>query len=401
MAAPAPFRIDIPQGTLDAISAKVRAYEWHEMPEIAEGGDRWAYGTDMAYMRELCAYWTSAFDWRQAEANLNRFPQFKATVDGHEIHFIHVKGSGTNPETLLLTHGWPGSVFEFFDVIEPLAHPEKFGGKAEDGINLVVPSLPGYGFSGKPKKPIGPKGTAALWDELMRDVLGYKSYIAQGGDWGAVVTGNLGHLHSEAKGGGCKAVHMNMWGIRPAVMPETAAEQEWAASAATTFELEGAYLRLQMTKPQTLSYGMMDSPVGAAAWIVEKFNGWSDRRGKDGKEHIENAFTRDQLLTSIMIYLVTKTFNTATWFYRGLFEEGGNGMAPGEKIEVPVGIANFPKEFLTFPPRTMVEKACDVVHWTDFDHGGHFAALETGQVFADDVRAFVNQVKASKSKASK
>jgi len=157
MSAPVLFKIDIPQGTLDAIAAKVRAYEWHEMPEIAHGADRWAYGTDMVYMRELCDYWQEKYDWRKAEANLNRFPQFKTTVGDQEIHFIHVKGSGTKPETLLLTHGWPGSVFEFFDVIEQLAHPEKFGGNAEDGVNLVVPSLPGYGFSGKPKKPIGPK----------------------------------------------------------------------------------------------------------------------------------------------------------------------------------------------------------------------------------------------------
>ncbi len=393
MAALTPFKIDIPQATLDAIAAKVRAYQWHEMPEIAEGGDRWAYGTDMLYMRELCDYWVSKYDWRKAEAALNRFPQFKATVDGQEIHFIHVKGSGAAPQTLLLTHGWPGSVFEFYEVIEPLAHPEKFGGNAEDGINLVVPSLPGYGFSGKPKKPIGPKGTAALWDRLMREALGYEEYIAQGGDWGALVTGYLGYLHSRKKGGGCKAIHLNMWGLRPAVMPETEAEQKWAAGAAMTFELEGAYLRLQMTKPQTLSYGMMDSPVGAAAWIVEKFNSWSDRRGKDGKEHIENAFSKDQLLTSVMIYLVTKTFNTATWFYRGLFEEGGNGMEPGTTVEVPTGIANFPKEFLIFPPHSMVEKAYNVARWTDFDHGGHFAAFETGKVFADDVRAFVKAVK--------
>jgi microsomal epoxide hydrolase len=393
MAAPTPFKIDIPQATLDAIAAKVRAYQWHEMPEIAEGGDRWAYGTDMLYMRELCDYWVSKYDWRKAEAALNRFPQFKATVDGQEIHFIHVKGSGTAPQTLLLTHGWPGSVFEFYEVIEPLAHPEKFGGNAEDGVNLVVPSLPGYGFSGKPKRPIGPKGTAALWDRLMRETLGYGEYIAQGGDWGSLVTGYLGYLHSRKKGGGCKAIHLNMWGLRPALMPETEAEQKWAAGAAMTFELEGAYLRLQMTKPQTLSYGMMDSPVGAAAWIVEKFNSWSDRRGKDGKEHIENAFSKDQLLTSVMIYLVTKTFNTATWFYRGLFEEGGNGMEPGTTVEVPTGIANFPKEFLVFPPRSMVEKAYNVVRWTDFEHGGHFAAFETGKVFADDVRAFVKAVK--------
>ena len=392
-AKPVPFIIDIPQGKLDAILAKVRAYEWHDMPEIEPGGNRWAYGADMEYMKELCAWWVEKFDWRAAERKLNAFPQFHAEVDGLKIHFIHVKGSGSKPETLVLTHGWPGSIFEFIDVIERLAHPEKFGGKAEDGVNVVVPSLPGYGFSGKPKKPLGPKATAALWDKLMREVLGYHSYIAQGGDWGSVVSGWLACNHSTATGGGCKAVHLNMWGVRPAVLPETEDEQKWAAGAAMTFELESAYMRLQMTKPQTLSYGMMDSPVGAAAWITEKFHGWSDRRGTDGSEHIENAFTKDQILTNIMIYLVTGTFGTATWFYRGMMEEGGTNMAPGTRIEVPTGIANFPKEFLVFPPRSMVEKGYNITRWTDFEHGGHFAALETGAVFADDVLAFVKQVK--------
>jgi microsomal epoxide hydrolase len=396
MATCTPFKIDIPRATLDAITAKVRAYEWHEMPEIPKGGDRWAYGADMTYMKELCAYWLDEFDWRRAEASLNRFPQFKAIVGDQEVHFVHVKGSGNAPETLLLTHGWPGSIFEFFDVIEPLAHPEKFGGKAEDGVNIVVPSLPGYGFSGKPKTPIGPRATAALWDRLMRDVLRYKDYIGQGGDWGSVVTGYLGYDHPLSKGGGCKAIHLNMWGVRPPVAPETETEKTWAAAAAMVFELESAYMRLQMTKPQTLSYGMMDSPVGAAAWIIEKFNTWSDRRGKHGRDNIENAFSKDQLLTNIMIYLVTRTFNTATWFYRGMFEEGGTNMAPGTRVEVPTGIANFPKEFITFPPRSMVEKGYNVIHWTDFERGGHFAALETGTVFADDVRAFVALVKANK-----
>lgn len=393
MGAPVPFRVDIPQVEIEKILAKVRAYEWHEMPEIAAGGDRWAYGADMAYMKELCAYWSEKFDWRKAEAALNRFPQFKADIGGQEIHFIHVKGSGSAPQALILTHGWPGSVYEFLDVIEPLAHPGKFGGNAEDGLDIVVPSLPGYGFSGKPEKPVGPRATAALWDRLMREVLGYRTYIAQGGDWGSVVSGYLGYDHSPAKGGGCKAIHLNMYGVRPAVLPETEAEQQWAAGAAMTFELESAYLRLQMTKPQTLSYAMMDSPVGAAAWIVEKFNTWSDRRGKDGGEHIENAFSKDQLLANVMIYLVTRTFNTATWFYRGMFEEGGTNMAPGTRVEVPAGIACFPKEFISFPPRSMVEKGYDIVRWTEFDHGGHFAALETGAVFADEVRAFARQVK--------
>lgn len=393
MGGPAPFTIDVPGQVIDSILAKVRAYEWHEMPEIAPGEDRWAFGTDMAYLQELCAYWTDTYDWRTAEQRLNAFPHFKARVDDLDVHFIHVKGSGANPETVVMTHGWPGSVFEFLEVIEPLAHPEKFGGDAEDGFNLVVPSLPGYGWSGKPKRPIGPKRTAELWDKLMREVLGYDTYIAQGGDWGSVVSGWLAYNHGINKGGGCKSVHLNMFGVRPAALPETAEEKQWAEAAAMMFELEAAYLRLQMTKPQTLSYGMMDSPVGAAAWIVEKFNTWSDTRGADGTERIENAYTKDQLLTNLMIYLTTRTFNTATWFYRGMFEEGGTNMAPGTSVEVPTGIANYPKEFLVFPPRSMVEKGYNIVHWRDFDHGGHFAALETGEVFAGDVRDFVRTVK--------
>jgi len=393
MTSPTPFKVDIPPSMIDGILAKVRQYEWHEMPEIDDGGDRWAYGADMAYMKELCEHWTHKYDWRAWETKLNAFPQFIAEIDGLQIHFLHVKGSGTNPETLLMTHGWPGSVLEFYDVIEPLAHPERFGGKADDGVNIVVPSLPGYGFSGKPKKPVGPKYTAALWDKLMRDVLGYESYIAQGGDWGSVVTGWLGYEHGANKGGGCKAIHLNMYGVRAPAMPETDEEKKWAEGMAFMVEMEGAYLRLQMTKPQSLSYAMMDSPVGAAAWIVEKFNTWGDTRGPDGSSHIEHAFSKDTLITNIMIYLVTRTFNTATWFYRGMFEEGGTNMAPGTQVEVPTGVAAFPGELFTFPPRSMAEKGYNIIHWSDFDKGGHFAALETGHVFAEDVQGFIKKIR--------
>jgi len=394
MSTPTPFQVAIEQSTIDAILSKVKAYEWHEMPEIDPGADRWAYGADMEYMKELCAYWVAEFDWRAAEAKLNAFPQFKATIEDQEIHFYHVKGSGSAPQPVILTHGWPGSVFEFLGVIDLLAHPENHGGDAEDGLSLVIPSLPGYGFSGKPKKPLGPKRTAELWDRLMRETLGYDTYIAQGGDWGSVVSGFLAYNHGTNKGGGCKAVHLNMWGIRPDTKPETEEEQAWAAAAAFDFEMEGAYLRLQMTKPQSLSYAMMDSPVGAAAWITEKFNGWSDTRGPNGS-HIENAYTKDQLLTNIMIYLVTGTFNTATWFYRGMMEEGGSNMAPGDTLEIPTGFMRMPEEgkFISIPPRSMAEKAFNIIHWTEPSEGGHFAALETGPVFADDVSTFAKQVK--------
>jgi pimeloyl-ACP methyl ester carboxylesterase len=394
MTTPTPFQVQIEQSVIDGILAKVSAYDWHEMPDIDPGADRWAYGADMKYMKELCAYWTKSFDWRATEEKLNGFPQFKTDVDGQEVHFYHVKGSGSKPQPLLLTHGWPGSVFEFLDVIDLLAHPENHGGDAEDGLTLIVPSLPGYGFSGKPKKPLGPKRTAELWNKLMCDVLGYDTYIAQGGDWGSVVTGWLGYNHGIDKDGGCKAIHLNMWGFRPGgVLPETPNEQAWAAEAGAVMGAESAYLQLQATKPQSLSYAMMDSPVGIAAWITEKFNTWSDTDGDDGSKDLENAYTKDQLLSNIMIYLVTRTFNTSTWFYRGYFEEGSSEMTPGTKVEIPTGIANFPKEFIKFPPRTMVEKGYNVTRWTDFEKGGHFAALETGAAFADDLSNFAKGLK--------
>lgn len=250
MGEPVPFQISVPQSTIDGILTRIRAYEWHEMPQISEGGDRWAYGTDMAYLKELCSYWVDIFDWRKAEATLNKFPQFKATVDGQEIHFIHVKGSGRDPRTVVLTHGWPGSVYEFFDVIELLAHPEMFGGTPDEGVNLVVPSLPGYAFSGKPTSPIGPRRIAALWEKLMRELLGYSSYIAQGGDWGSYVSGWLAYDHGIGNGGGCEAVHLNLFGVRAAVKPESEAEKKWADDIARLRERESAYSHLQATKPQ-------------------------------------------------------------------------------------------------------------------------------------------------------
>lgn len=393
MTTPQKFDVSVDRDVIEKIKTKIRAYDWHEMPEIADGGDRWAYGADMLYLKELCAYWLNEYDWYDTEDALNAFPQFTAEVDGETIHFYHVKGSGSAPEPVIMTHGWPGSVYEFLGVIDELAHPEKHGGNAEDGLTLVIPSLPGYGFSGKPKTPIGPRRTAELFNRLMTDVLGYESYIAQGGDWGSVVSGNLAYNHGTNKGGGCKAVHLNMYGLRPhGVSPETDEEKAWAAKAAFNFEMEGAYLRLQMTKPQSLSYAMMDSPVGVAAWFMEKFNTWSDTRGEDGTSHLENAYTKDQLLSNLMIYLVTRTFNTATWFYRGMLEEGGTDMAPDTRVEVPTGVASYPEELFTFPPRRMMELGYNVVRWTEFEKGGHFAALETGSDFASDVRDFVKQV---------
>jgi len=378
------FVINIPQSTLDEIRARVSAYRWHEMPTGHGLDGTWIYGANLDFMKSLCAYWATSYDWRKWERELNRFPQFIEKIEGIDIHFYHVGGSGPSRRPIILSHGWPGSVFEFLHVIEPLAHPERFGGSVDDAFTVVVPSLPGYGWSGKPARPIGPRTTARLFDRLMTEVLGYGAYIAQGGDWGAAISGWMAY-----EGKGCMAAHMNMLGWQsPGVVPETQAEKEYAARARQLFEAEGAYFREQSTKPQTLSYAMMDSPVGACAWIIEKFHGWSDIRNG-----FETTYTKDQLITNVMIYLVTYSFNTATWMYRGRFdEEAGPPVPSGIRIEKPVGVAAFPVDLIPFPPRTQVDKSMNVIHWTDFEHGGHFAALERPSDLVADIRAFARLV---------
>jgi microsomal epoxide hydrolase len=362
-----PFRIDVAQATLDGIRAKVRAYEWHEMPCGGGIENSWAYGANLDYMKSLCTYWVDGYDWRKWESELNRFPQFAARVEDTDIHFYRVDGSGP---PLILSHGWPGSVFEFLHVIDKLTKD----------FTIVVPSLPGYGFSGKPARPIGPRTVARLFDTLMTDVLKLPNYIAQGGDWGSAISGWMAY-----EGRGCRAAHLNMFGWRsPGVHPETKEEQEYAARAMQLFELEGAYFREHTTKPQTLSYAMMDSPVGACAWIVEKFHGWSDIR-----KGFENVYTKDQLLTNVMIYLVTRSFNTATWLYRGLAEDFTGAPVPQKaRIEKPVGVAAFPVDLIPFPPRSLVERHMNVTHWSDFEEGGHFAALERPDDLVGDIRKF-------------
>jgi pimeloyl-ACP methyl ester carboxylesterase len=362
-----PFKIDVPQAILDGIRAKVRAYEWHEMPRGAGLEGSWAFGANLDYMKSLCAYWADGYDWRNWEAELNRFPQFTSRVEDIDIHFYRVEGSGP---PLILSHGWPGSVFEFLHIIEKLAKD----------FTVVVPSLPGYGFSGKPQRPIGPRTVARLFDTLMTDVLKLPNYIAQGGDWGSAISGWMAY-----EGKGCRAAHLNMFGWRsPGVGAETKEEQEYVARAAALFEMEGAYFREHTTKPQTLSYAMTDSPVGACAWIVEKFHGWSDIR-----KGFENIYSKDQLLTNVMIYLVTRTFNTATWLYRGLAEDFTGAPVPQKaRIEKPVGVAAFPVDLIPFPPRSLVQRHMNVTHWSEFKEGGHFAALERPDDLVGDIRAF-------------
>ena len=373
-------RFDVPDEEIVTIRQRVLDYPWHEMPRGEGLEGTWAYGANLDYMKQLCGYWADKFDWKTQQAALNKFPQFLAEVNGLDIHFYREDGSGPAAKPLILSHGWPGSVFEFIHIIDKLAHPEKHGGDVKDAFTVIVPSLPGYGLSGKPKRPIGPRTTAKYFDALMTDVLKLDGYIAQGGDWGSAVSGWMGY-----EGRGCRAAHLNMFGWRsPGVQPETEEEKAYAQRAAMLFEMEGAYFREQTTKPQTLSYAMMDSPVGVAAWIIEKFHGWSDTRNG-----FDKVYTKDQLLTNVMIYLVTRTFNTATWMYRGLSEDtAGTPVPNGARIEKPVGIANFPIDLIPFPPRSLVERHVNVTHWTDFEEGGHFAALERPDDLVGDIRKF-------------
>ena len=382
MTAPRPFRIEIPDQTLERIRARVAAYAWHEMP--VDGG--WAYGTNLDYMKELVAYWLDGFDWRAQEADLNRFAHFIAPVDGIDIHYIHEKGSGPAPLPLVISHGWPGSVVEFRDIIEPLAHPERSGGRVEDAFDVVAPSLPGFGFSGKPPRPMGPRAMAALFDGLMTEVLGYDGYLAQGGDWGGAISSWLGYEHAPA----CRGIHINILTMRHPDGPQGPEEQAWAEQFEREQESENGYRTLQATKPQSLSYAMMDSPVGVAAWLVEKFNSWSDTEGDD----IESVHSKDELLTNIMVYLVTGTFNTASWIYYGRREEGGRILSPeGRRVEVPTACALFPAELLRWPPRSYVERVYNVTHWTQMPRGGHFAAMEQPDLLLEDIRAFARALR--------
>ena len=382
MTAIRPFQLHVPDETLEQIRRRVTDYPWHEMPD--DGG--WDYGANLDYMKELCAYWVETFDWRKQEAAINRFSHFIAPLDGVDIHFIREKGSGPAPLPLIISHGWPGSVAEFLEIIEPLAHPERFGGSSEDAFDVIAPSLPGFGFSGRPPCPYGPRKMAGLFDRLMTEVLDYDGYLAQGGDWGGAISSWLGYDHAPA----CRAIHLNIMTMRHPDGPQGPEEESWAARFEREQITENGYRTQQATKPQTLSYAMMDSPVGIAAWITEKFNSWSDTDGDD----VESVHSKDALLTGIMIYIVTRTFNTASWIYYGRREEGGRVLSPeGRRVEVPTGCALFPAELLSWPPRSYVERVYNVTHWTEMPRGGHFAAMEQPELLIEDIRAFARTLR--------
>jgi pimeloyl-ACP methyl ester carboxylesterase len=377
-----PFEVDWNAAEVEAVVRRVRDYPW---PPILEVEDGWAYGCDSGYLRALCDHWTERYDWRAAVADLNRFPQFTARVEDYDLHFLHVVGEAGGKRPLIVTHGWPGSHYEFWGAIEELAFPSRFGGQPDDAFDLVIPSLPGFGFSSKPRRPIGQRTTARLFNTLMTEVLGYRSYLAQGGDWGAMVTSWLGRDHAAS----ARAIHLNMLGFRPHGGPAGDAEIAWLQRQAGMMDVMGAYFRLQISKPQSVAWLGAGNPVGQAAWIVERFHDWSDL----SKKTLDEAYGKDRLLTNIMLYVMTDSFATGAWYYRGMVEEGGLAFEPGERCETPTAFANFPGEPLyTAPPRSFAERAYNIVRWTDMPRGGHFAAMEEPELFVQEVRAWGREI---------
>ena len=380
------FKIAVPQATLDDLRSRLAHTRW---PDEVEGAS-WDYGTNLQYIKELTDYWQYQYDWRKHEAELNTFAQFKAEVDGVGIHFIHERGKGPNPTPIILLHGWPDSFYRMHKIIPLLTDPAGYGGNPADSFDVIVPSLPGFGFSDRPRERGATSiRTAELLTQLMKDVLGYKHFAAAGGDIGSRVTRLLALAHPESLVG----IHLTDVGFPreiafpPDLSNPSAAEQQFLGSVQRWFMQESGYIMIQSTKPQTLAYGLNDSPVGLATWIVEKFRAWSDCDGD-----IEQRFSKDELLNNIMIYWVTETISSSARLY---YEDSHAApqLKQGKYIEVPAGVATFPKD-LTLPPRELGERFLRVERWTEMPRGGHFAAQEEPKLLVEDMSAFFHDLKA-------
>ncbi|WP_327090610.1 epoxide hydrolase [Nonomuraea sp. NBC_01738] len=375
-----PFRIEIPQAALDDLNERLSRTRWpDELPGVG-----WGYGAPVGYLRELAEYWRTTYDWRRHEARLNEFPQFMTTIDGQDVHFLHVRSPEPDAMPLIITHGWPGSVVEFMEIIGPLTDPRAHGGDPADAFHVVAPSIPGFGFSG-PTREAGwdMARVARAWAELMRR-LGYARYGAQGGDTGSVVSPLLARIAPEQVVG----VHVNGNLGFPSGDPAEMArmsEAEMARLGGMQRQMEegAGYAIIQSTRPQTVGVGLSDSPAGQLAWIAEKFKEWTD----PAAELPEDAVGRDQLLTNVSVYWLTGTATSSARLYKESRAAWGQPMG---RSEVPSGVAVFPGDFGI---RTVSERENNVVHWSEFERGGHFAAMEVPDVLVGDVRALFRRVR--------
>ncbi len=374
-----PFMIDVPDAAIEDLQNRLSRTRWPH----AIDDESWDDGASLSFMRRLADHWQSRFDWRLQERRLNRLPQFLATIDGQAIHFVHQRGVGPSPMPIVVTHGWPGSFVEMEQLIPLLADPGAHGGDPADAFHVVVPSLPGYGFSPAPTRPgISSREIAMLWRTLMTE-LGYHSFAAQGGDIGAGVSVWLARLFPDV----IRGIHLNFipGSYRPQVdadtAPVTVEERSFLDHVAQWSAQEGAYAALQGTKPQTLSFSLTDSPIGLAAWMTEKFRSWTDCDGD-----LESVMPLDDLLTDISLYWFGDSLAGSLRLYKE------NRLRPltfdqGERVEPPLGVSVFPRE-IAMPPRSWVERVFDVHRWAEMPAGGHFAALEKPDLLAAEMRAF-------------
>ena len=367
-----PFRIDIPVAEITDLQSRLTATRWPD----AETTDDWSQGVPLAYAQEFCRYWAEDYDWSARQARMNCFDQFTTEIDDLSIHFIHVTSPEPSAMPLVLTHGWPGSVVEFHKVIDALANPAAHGGDAKDAFHVVCPSLPGYGFSGKPTQT-GTNVTkiAQMWDALMTR-LGYDAYFAQGGDWGSAVTTEIGLQNL----GHCKGIHLNMptgWPSQEALDNPTERDKHAMARGQAYQDEDSGYSKQQSTRPQTLGYGLADSPAGQAMWILEKFWRWTDCQG-----HPENVLTRDELIDDIMLYWLNNTGTSSARLYWESFHSFGGK----NKVEVPAGCSIFPKEIVPMPRAWSEQRLQNLVYWNELDKGGHFAAFEQPELFVNEIR---------------
>jgi len=373
---PKAFSIHVSDEALADLGARLARVRWPDEPPLAP----WSTGTSLEYMKGLVEYWRERFDWRAQERKLNAFRQFTVPLAGIDVHFIHEPGKGPSPIPLLLSHGWPGSVFEFHKIIPMLTDPARYGGDAADSFTVVAPSLPGYTFSFRAGQArFSVQQIADLFAELMT-VLGYPRFAAQGGDWGAFVTSRLGLAHPDRLFG----IHLNLLGVRrePGMLANpTPEEKVFLEQLQHWLKEETGYQWMQGTKPQTLAYGLTDSPVGLAAWLVEKFRAWSDCGG-----NLESVFTKDEVLTNISMYWFTGAIGSSFWPYYARMHSAWP-IPEGARIAVPTGYTEFPAEILR-PPRSVAERVYNIQRWSKMERGGHFAALEQPQALAHEIRAF-------------
>lgn len=373
-----PFRIDIDDDALADLQRRLRATRWPDR----ETPNDWSQGVPLAYVQEVCHYWAETYDWRATEARLNRLPQFRTELDGLGIHLLHIQSPHDRALPLVMTHGWPGSIVEFLKVIGPLSDPTAHGGDAADAFHVVCPTLPGYGFSDKPAAPgWNIERIARAWSQLMPR-LGYDKYVAQGGDWGAAVTTAIGLQDTE----NCLGIHLNM----PIVTPDrdtmddlTEREQDALAGRKYYVDWDSGYSKQQSTRPQTVGYGLVDSPAGQAAWILEKFWSWTDCDG-----HPENVLTRDEMLDNMMFYWLPGAAASSARLYWESF-----GRASQDPVDIPVGCSIFPKEIFRSSRRWAEKRFRHLIHWNELDRGGHFAAFERPETFVDEVRTCFRHVR--------